>query len=63
MSRKRCRCHPRDAYATCVECPQCHHWSLDPWVNMCERRRCAYVGPLPGPELTEVLKQQTLDLR
>lgn len=42
MARARCRCHPMDCYATCVECPRCGHWSLDPGIG-CERRRCAYV--------------------
>ena len=44
MSRKRCACHSSDLYATLVECPQCHHWSLDrqgDWAA-CERRRCGY---------------------
>jgi hypothetical protein len=31
-----------DCYASCIECPQCGHWSLDPGIG-CERRRCAYV--------------------
>ena len=45
--RKRCRCHPSEVYASNVECPKCHHWSLDPWVNMCERRKCGYIGEMP----------------
>ncbi len=44
MSRKRCKCHPRDMYLTCVECPKCGHWSYEPMgdYGACERRKCAY---------------------
>ncbi len=52
---KRCSCHPKDAYDSCVACPKCRHWSYDPWAGSCERRRCAYAGPLP-------LRQATLGL-
>lgn len=42
--RQRCACHPEDMYRGLVECPRCHHWSLDTWGEWaaCERRRCGY---------------------
>jgi hypothetical protein len=45
MSRKRCKCHSSDLYATLIECPRCRHWSYDRWAGSCERRKCGYEVP------------------
>jgi len=46
---RRCKCHPADAYATCVRCPDCHHSSFDPMAGACERRRCGHVSEVTLP--------------
>jgi hypothetical protein len=49
---RRCSCHSdRSLYGSLVRCPSCRHWSYDTWAASCERRKCAYVGPLPPEPL------------
>jgi hypothetical protein len=51
MSRKRCRCHPSAYYATCIECPRCHHYSFDPIAESCERRKCVAIPVIELPDI------------
>lgn len=44
---KPCTCHADESlYGSLARCPSCKHRSYDRWAGACERRKCAYVGPL-----------------